>query len=286
MKYYHVLSGASPEELPLLTKDNILDDDVFILCDDDCVVSEELIEKANTDDTGAAPYVKVPVYEYGFLSKFMNLLFTIGSGKKIPGTNGIVITNGAAVKKIYSPKIKNTTKYILVASEADLNISTVEAENKKATSAREFFSRFRAIVKSSQTIRFALSSLLAFLIDYTITLVLEALLKDVVPDFNKEIAFVSAWIVSSLVNFTVNREFVFHSTKKLSVALGEYYGVAIVIFLLKNFAMVELLTRVLGVPLAVAKPIAETTFFIVNFFIQKKLVFKKHKNIRKRKTAE
>ena len=93
-----------------------------------------------------------------------------------------------------------------------------------------------------------------------------------------EIAAPAAWIVSSLTNFFLNRNFVFRSNAPLAAALPEYYGLAAVVFVLKTYVILELLTRVLHIPLWIAKLAAEVVFFISNYFIQKKFIFKKKKH--------
>ena len=61
-------------------------------------------------------------------------------------------------------------------------------------------------------------------------------------------------------------------------AMGEYYGLATVVFVLKNYGVLEFFMRVLNINIAIAKPICELLFFVVNFFIQKKIIFRKRKD--------
>ena len=124
---------------------------------------------------------------------------------------------------------------------------------------------------ASSAIRFALSSLLAFTIDYLLML----LLMRIFPSVPHEIILFITWCVSSITNFFVNRTFVFHSSAPLLPALGEYYSLAAIVFVLKTYVLIEILTRVLHIPVEIAKPIGEITFFIVNFMAQKFIVFKR-----------
>ena len=57
--------------------------------------------------------------------------------------------------------------------------------------------------------------------------------------------------------------------------MGGYYGLAIVSFSVKTFVLLELFVRVLKLSTWIAKPIAEAVMFIVNYFVQKKIIFKK-----------
>ena len=89
------------------------------------------------------------------------------------------------------------------------------------------------------------------------------------------IAAPGAWVVSSLTNFFMNRNFVFRSSAPLKTALPEYYGLAGLVFFLKTYVLLELMVRVIGLPKEIAKLVAEVVFFVSNYFIQKKLIFRK-----------
>ncbi len=125
----------------------------------------------------------------------------------------------------------------------------------------------------SQSLKYIFSSCVAFAIDYILLLILNA----VIPVASLEIGAAIAWVCSSLVNFFINRNFVFKSSSPLKIALPEYYGLATVVFLLKTYVILELLTRFFLIPLSIAKPIAEVVFFIFNYFIQKIFIFKNQK---------
>lgn len=123
-------------------------------------------------------------------------------------------------------------------------------------------------------LKYLFSSCLAFAIDYVLHLYLDS----VIPlAASMEISAFLAWCVSSITNFFVNRNFVFHSSAPLKIALPEYYSLAVVVHLLKSYVILEILTRVLQVPLHFSKPIAEVILFAGNYLIQKKFIFKKKK---------
>lgn len=123
-------------------------------------------------------------------------------------------------------------------------------------------------------LKYLFSSCVAFGIDYILHLFLHAVIPSA---FSMEIGAAVAWCCSSLVNFFINRNFVFHSTAPLYKALPEYYALAGTVFLLKSYVILEILTRLLHVPLFAAKPIAEVILFISNYLIQKKFIFRKQK---------
>ncbi|MBE6542222.1 MAG: GtrA family protein [Ruminococcaceae bacterium] len=135
---------------------------------------------------------------------------------------------------------------------------------------REYFNVFMA----SHSMKYLFSSLVAFLIDYTLLIILNSSLS-VVSIASLEISAVIAWCVSSLTNFFLNRNFVFRSSTPLPKAFAEYYGLAGIVFILKTFVILELLTRVVHINLEIAKLFAEVIFYICNYFIQKKFIFKR-----------
>ncbi len=122
-----------------------------------------------------------------------------------------------------------------------------------------------------EKLKYLISSGAAFIIDYVLLLFLDALL----PVASMELGALCAWCVSSFTNFFLNRNFVFSSNVPLRVALPEYYGLAGVVFVLKTYVVLELLTRLIGIPLKYAKLIAEVLFFVSNYFIQKLFIFRK-----------
>ncbi len=155
--------------------------------------------------------------------------------------------------------------------------------------------RFIKKLWGSSTVRFVLSSLLAFIVDYVLLLLLFTLItyfyEHRLPDYHVlfgggnggnagragvlEVSAVLAWCVSSSLNFVVNRHFVFRSEGPVKKELLQYYSLALPVFLIKTFALLEVLARVLNVPVEYAKPIAETIFFIINYIVQRFIIFKK-----------
>lgn len=125
----------------------------------------------------------------------------------------------------------------------------------------------------AQSIRYIISSVIAFIIDYTVLLILEKLFSGFT--LAMELAAILSFAVSSQINFHINRLWVFKSSKSVLAEMGGYYGLAIVSFSVKTFVLLELFVRVLKLPTWIAKPIAEAIMFVVNYFVQKKIIFKK-----------
>ena len=129
-------------------------------------------------------------------------------------------------------------------------------------------------VKNSTGIKYLFSSGVAFVINYAILVLLELWLSPIFV-LGAEVAMVSAWLISSVVNFFINRCWVFKAKGNLLTEASKYYALAFPVFLIKNFGILEILYRVLKLPMAIAAPIAEVVLFLSNYIIQKKLIFNK-----------
>ena len=141
-------------------------------------------------------------------------------------------------------------------------------------------------IKNSTGIKYLFSSGVAFVINYVILVALELLLTPSLT-LGAEIAMVSAWILSSVINFLINRYWVFKAHGNVFAEASKYYALAFPVFLVKNFGILEILYRVLGLEMWLAAPIAEAVLFVSNYIIQKKLIFKsKPKEVTKGERSE
>lgn len=128
---------------------------------------------------------------------------------------------------------------------------------------------------------YAASSLLAFGIEYVITLWLSSLflaslsMKNVMAN---SIAMAIAWVISSHVNFFVNRTLVFRSKERVLPAFVKYFALALPVFLIKSFGLVNLLLEFMRLPMWIAFPAAQTAMFVVTYLIQKRYIFMKKKD--------
>lgn len=127
-----------------------------------------------------------------------------------------------------------------------------------------------------QAVRYLMSSCAAFLVEYVLLLVLNSLLGGITI-FSMELAAILAFICGSQINFWINRRWVFSSKKAVLPELGGYYSLAAFSFSIKTFVLLELTVRLVGIPLAIAKPMVEIVMFAVNYFVQKTLIFRRKK---------
>lgn len=122
--------------------------------------------------------------------------------------------------------------------------------------------------------KFALSSLLAALIDYALVLALSALTQPLGAELSLAVSVVGARLASASVNFCVNRRVVFKGNETLGRALAKYIALAAGI-LAANYLLLRLLTIVLHWPLAIAKIVVEVLLFAVSLMVQGRFVYRK-----------
>lgn len=125
----------------------------------------------------------------------------------------------------------------------------------------------------SRIVKFSVSSLISFLIDYGLFILLKLLLTSYAPAMSLLYAAVGARIVSSLCNFLMNKTLVFKSNGNFFVAALKYYLLAGTVLGL-NYAIMYVLNLILGVPLWITKPMTDLVLFILSYQVQKHLIFK------------
>ena len=120
-----------------------------------------------------------------------------------------------------------------------------------------------------QGIKYAASSLLAFLVDWLMFALLSALGLAIGA------AQLGARVVSSLVNYFVNREVVFKGDRR-PITIVKYYILAALIYL-GTWGLLEAFVA-LGLHKLVAQPLSSLIMFFVSYPLQKKFVFPSPKN--------
>jgi len=132
-------------------------------------------------------------------------------------------------------------------------------------------SHFRPVLDSARIyaplLTFLLSSLAAFALDTVSLLVLHALVGGLL------VPLVGARLLSSAVNFTVNRRLVFAApgARPLRSAAARYAGLAVVL-LAANYALLAALTA-LGVGLLPAKLLTEALLVTTSYAVQSRTVY-------------
>ena len=115
-------------------------------------------------------------------------------------------------------------------------------------------------------LRFVLSSLACAALDIVLFAVLTR------GGMGLGAAVVAARAASSLLNFVLNRGFVFRSDRPVAVAVMLYYLLVAAIALL-SYLLTLALAESAGLPLVAAKIVADSVLFVASFLAQRHLVF-------------
>ncbi len=167
-------------------------------------------------------------------------------------------------------------KFLMRCREKGFRVSEVSVPAKfgnsgwtvQKSSLRSFFKRHMNVLK------FCMSSFSAFLVDYLVYSLILAYSEKHINVVNLTFANVFARIISSTMNFTVNRKFVFKAETGLLKSATQFYTLAAII-LLGNSILLNFLANVLGINHYFAKIVTEMTFFLLNWTIQSMFIFKK-----------
>lgn len=149
----------------------------------------------------------------------------------------------------------------------ELTIKTIYIDNNSGSHFNAFKDSFKIY---KEIFRFSLSSLYCFILDYLLFVLLNIITNNII------MSNVIARLISGTTNYTINRRLVFKSTKKVKSSLLQYVILATVILVL-NTALVTSLSLVMSKYLA--KIITEVVLFLLSWFIQKNIIFRKEKEV-------
>jgi glycosyltransferase involved in cell wall biosynthesis len=135
---------------------------------------------------------------------------------------------------------------------------------------------YKQLFSRSTALLFILSSLLSFLLDFSLFLLFINIFGAMGFAGGVLAGNILARIISAAFNFTVNRSIVFRSRASRRITGLAYVSLAIGI-LIANSALLLLLTEIAGMAPPIAKLIIELTLFFVSYTVQKKLIFRPEK---------
>ena len=119
-----------------------------------------------------------------------------------------------------------------------------------------------------EILRFSASSFAGFLIDYAMYSAL------ILATGSLRLSNIAARVVSSSVNYTLNRKFVFRSSSGILRSALSYYLLAAAI-LAGNTLVLEYLVGSLGIGRMFAKILTELLFFAISWSVQRSFIFKR-----------
>jgi glycosyltransferase involved in cell wall biosynthesis len=206
-------------------------------------------------------------------------VFNFVSGQKITdtqtGLRGFPTSALPALLALSGDRYEYEMNMLLEASSLELKLAEIEIETVYIDNNRG--SHFNAWKDSWRIykliILFIGSSLFSFLLDYGLYVLFLSLVPKDMPISNVVIAYIAARIISSVVNFLINRNVIFAKDKKQNLKrhLIGYYLLVICIMIVNTF-LVRWLS--LYVNEYIAKLPVELVMFFVSFIVQKKVIFK------------
>ena len=263
------------QDVLILTKNNPLpdnpvsEDEYCVFTADPSVIDDTMIDSIKRVlDSGTD--IAVIANCQSVLSAFDRLIYKIACGENTASPIAVGFKADKLASLVKDGK-GNVYSVLIESVYSGMKRRHIDCDKKFSRSPAGLIGEYFSIFMASHALKYLFSSVAAFIIDYVLLLILSS----VIPVASLEIGALIAWCVSSLTNFFINRSFVFRSAAPIPKALAEYYSLAAVVFVLKTYVLLELMTRLIGIPLGIAKPIAEVVFYVCNYFVQKRLIFKR-----------
>ncbi|AZN42573.1 bifunctional glycosyltransferase family 2/GtrA family protein [Paenibacillus albus] len=214
-----------------------------------------------------------------FRSRFGNsatrMVYTLTTGRRIQdtqtGLRGFSASMLNWLCQIPGERFEYEMNMLLAAQEEGIRmyevpIDTIYLEQNKS-------SHFRPVADSVKVyapiVKFCSSSLLSALLDFALLFLLQLATGSLL------VSVAGARVGSSVVNYSMNRRFVFNKKQKPSVlSSAPKYFALVVLILMFNYGFMYLYNESFGLPLIVAKLLTEGTLFVFSFWTQRQFVFR------------
>lgn len=204
-------------------------------------------------------------------------VFSFVSGESISdtqtGLRGFPVSLLPWLIKLDGERFEYEMNMLLHAKPSGYGITEIEIETVYLAGNRS--SHFRTIQDSIRVyfpfFKFCISGVTSAFIDYTMLFVFYWISK------NLFISVLGARAASSLVNFLINRSFVFNSRKRKRKKATEllYYYLLVGILLMLNYLLLCFLSQGLRINLFWSKILTEAILFGLSFTVQHLFIFKK-----------
>lgn len=145
----------------------------------------------------------------------------------------------------------------------EIEIETIYIDNNSHS---HFDTVKDSILVYKEIFKFLMSSIISFIIDYLSYSVILVITNSLT------LSNIIARIISSTVNYNVNKRIVFKNKSDGHKQIFEYFILALIILSI-NTIVLNILVTYLSVNIFVAKIIVEICLFILSWFIQKKVIF-------------
>jgi putative flippase GtrA len=260
------------------------------LLEDIMKVSKELEEHEASLILGCRRFDgKVPLR-----SRLGNLLtrwiFAASSGKMVTdtqtGLRGIPYRMIPAMLDIDGDRYEYEMNMLLLSAKAKADIREVPIRTVYIKGNES--SHFRAVRDSlmiySRILRFGLSSIASFALDFILLLILRQLTSSLEPSLSLLVSAAGARAASSVFNFMLNRRLVFKSSGRAAPEAARYFTLAGAI-LVANYGLLYILNIILGINIVVAKLVTELLLYAASYRIQRNIVFREERHTKPKMDA-
>lgn len=213
-------------------------------------------------------------------NKLSSLALALFSGVK---TNDTQTGLRAFPAKLYKPlsevkgsRFEYETNVLLELSHMNcgykqIKIDTVYLDENKGSHYRPLIDSIRIM---SLMIKYVFSSVLSYVVDISLFALFHSVF--LLPILSSTVI---ARLLSSIINFTLNRKIVFKSGVSVVKSLGKYYLLAIPTMLISGFGL-KIIASLLNISdgsavMILLKTVIDIFLFIINFTLQKTWIFKK-----------
>ncbi len=243
-------------------------------------VSETLIEHPDDLVLGSRAFDKDVPARSRFGNSLTRTVFFLASHVKVRDTQtGLRAFSSDMIPfmlGVEGSRYEYEINMLLAASREKINIRevTIRTIYLDGNSSSHFHVFRDSFLVYKNIIKFSCSSLVAFAVDFAALFIFKGIFgfMQLKPSVLLLAAVVAARVVSSLVNYLINRKLVFKNAGNNT--LLKYYSLAVCI-LAANYGLMNLFNIQLNIPLAAAKIITEVLLFFVSYYVQKKFIFKR-----------
>ncbi len=217
-------------------------------------------------------------------NKITSFIFQLSSGIKIKDTQtGLRAFDGKALSyllKIQGSHYEYEMNMLMnwAKDQKEIYENPIETIYMKENSSSHFQPIKDSFLIYKEIIKFSCSSFIAFLADYILYALLIILTKGLPINLSIGISNVGSRIMSAILNFNLNRRFVFKSDNNVFKTALQYAALATGILVL-NTLLLALLVHTFIANQFIAKIVVELVLFIVSCTVQKQIIFKKAEKV-------
>lgn len=216
-----------------------------------------------------------------FRSRFGNsvtkVVYALTTGAKVTdtqtGLRGYSVDMLSWLCSVPGERFEYEMNLLLRARSAGYSFHEVEIDTVYLSGNKS--SHFRPLMDSIRVyfpiLKFSASSMLAGLLDVTLLLLLQFWTG------NLFLSTAAARVGSSIVNYSMNRAFVFSKgdgvKANIKSSMLKYFTLVIIVYLC-NFSLMHLFFEQLHIPLFIAKLLTEASIFVFSYWAQRQYVYK------------